>query len=133
MAFATSTMLLLGGTGISYAYEGSFNSYLSQVQPGFHSRTWTDFGNSKDSTIVTLDDCKVNRGGAAYGTTKLQSVGITLYKDGRPVGTITQPCGTYDFGNRGSGRYYFRVVSINGNESSNRKTFLNVETVTVMY
>lgn len=138
-AVIASAGLFLSGTGIAYAAEGSFTSYLTQVQPGFQSRTWTDNGSTSDSTSITLSGCAVNKAGAAYGSTSLSSVEITLYSNTGWFGTprklksLSKACGTYSFGNYGSGSYWFVVSKINGNSSANRTIFLNASTVRVSY
>lgn len=116
--------------------EGDFNSYLQQVQPAFNSRTWTDRNISAANTAVVLTDCKVNKGGSAPGTTALGKVALTLMRKSGDsyvgVKTISQNCGSYNFGRQPSGDYRFSIVSINGNWSQNRTTFLNA-TVKVYY
>ncbi|WIE60806.1 hypothetical protein DEI97_013770 [Curtobacterium sp. MCLR17_032] len=126
--------LAVGGlTGSAFA-EGSFTSSLNQVQPTFSSRQWIDNGSDNATTTVTLSSCEVNAAGKTPGSTKLSSVKVTLYRNGRADGSATHACGTYSFGNPGSGTYQFVITAINGNTSgSNRNTFLNASKVAVNY
>ncbi len=126
-------LLALGVPRIAYGVEGTFTTYVTQVQPGFAGRSWQDAGHTKDATVITLANCKVNKGGAAYGSSTLSSVSITLYQNGKAVKTIKQKCGTYNFGNYGPGRYYFTISAINDNKSANRTTFLNADPLKVSY
>lgn len=133
-------LFLLGalGAGVAAAAptrpaEGSFTSNLNQVQPGFSSRQWIDNGSDGTATSVYLGGCAANKGGQAPGSLAIGSVKITLYRNGSSVGSASQKCGTYSFGNSGSGTYQFVVTAINGNTSANRTTFLNASTVTVRY
>lgn len=128
-----SAAMSLGGAVAANALEGSFSTFVKQVQPGFDSRTWVDSGQTGDSTVIWLYGCKVNKGGEAFGSGVLKTVGITLFQNGRPVKRIDRGCGKYDFGNYGSGMYYFEISSINGNTSANRTTFLDADPVLVDY
>ena len=109
---------------------------MEQVQPAFNSRTWSDLNIDAANTVVVLSNCKVNKGGAAPGTTPLGKVVLTLTrKSGNSyvgVKTISQNCGSYNFGRQPKGEYRFNVVTINGNWDRNRTTFLNA-TVKVNY
>lgn len=128
-----SAVLALSPLSLGTAHaEGSFTSYMTQVQPLFYSRTWKDSNTDSTSTVVTLSNCKTNRGGAAPGTSALQSVGVSLYRGGTHVSTITQKCGTYNFGRQRSGDYRFRIASINGSRLHEGKYFLNAS-VAVKY
>jgi len=127
---------VIAGTAVTPAFaaaEGSFTSSLSQAQPGFGSRTWTDKNSTTQTTTVKLTGCKVNLGGAAPGSTTLKSVGVALIKNGSIVGNISKACGTYDFGRLGAGQYYFRISDVNGTPCCDNRIFLNASSVVVTY
>lgn len=114
--------------------EGSFSSYLKDVQPKYESRSWDDLGLDGNSTHVYLAGCTVHAGGKPNSPT-VPTVAITLYYQGKSR-TITHQCGTYDFGVLKGAAYNtsFEVASINGNTSKdNRKTFLSATTANVYY
>ena len=123
MAIAT---IMLSTLGISSARaEGAFTTSMTQVQPQFDSRVWSDKNLDAVSTKVTLSNCKANAGGASPGTTPVASVTLALIKGSTVVKFITQKCGTYDFGRQGVGDYKFRVWAINGSTTKSRSVFLN--------
>lgn len=124
------TLLLVGVTP-AHA-EGNFTSKLVQVQPEFNSRIWTDRANDSSNTVVVLTNCKVNKSGAAPGTTPLGQVRVTLVKatsstHGTVVATKKQACGVCNFGVQPKGDYVFQIYSINENYVKNRQTFLNAD------
>lgn len=127
--------LVIGGASAAHA-EGSFTSYLTQVQPTFSSRDWTDKNRDSNSTVIKLTNCKVNKGGATSGSTKLSSVEVWLYYGDaytKPK-KIKQACGTYNFG-RVVGRdtgCSFEIHAINGVTDRGAKMFLNAD-VSVSY
>lgn len=111
--------------------EGSFTSSLTLVQPTFESRTWTDAGSDTKATIVTLSGCEET--GPDGASLPLNSVELTLYRNGGVVSKIKQACGSYNFGDAGAGQYYFVVSAINGDSSADRTHFLSASSVTVSY
>jgi hypothetical protein len=134
-AAAMTAALVFGGATAAHA-EGNFTSYMTQVQPTFSSRHWTDNNRDANSTIIKITNCKVNKGGAAVGSTKLSSVEVWLYYGDaytKPK-KIKQACGSYNFG-RVSGRdtdNEFEVHAINGVTDRGAKIFLNAD-VSVTY
>lgn len=48
-------LLFVAGTPTARA-EGSFTSYMEQVQPAFNSRTWSDLNIDAASTVVVLSN-----------------------------------------------------------------------------
>ncbi|QWS33242.1 hypothetical protein [Curtobacterium aetherium] len=134
-AALVTASLVFGGATAAHA-EGNFTSYMTQVQPTFYSRDWTDNNRDATSTVITLSHCKVNKGGARVGSTKLSSVEIWLhYGDAytKPK-KIKKSCGTYNFG-RISGRdtgNSFEIHAINGITDRGAKIFLNAD-VKVVY
>lgn len=122
--------LVFGGATAAHA-EGNFTSYLTQVQPTFISRDWTDKNRDATNTVITLSNCKVNKGGAASGSTKLSSVEVWLhYGDAytKPK-KLKKACGSYNFG-RVTGRDttdFFEIYAINGVTDRGGKIFLNAD------
>lgn len=94
------------------AAEGTINTSMTQVQPGFQSRTWADRNSTADATTVTLSACRVNRGGGAAGSVALRSVGLAMFQDEVIVGNIVKACGVYNFGRTPAGNYYFRITEV---------------------
>lgn len=133
LAGLCAAALLLAGTSPAHA-EGSFESFINQAQAGFTSRTWTDSRLDSTPTKITLSACALNKGGAKAGSSSLNSVGVSLYRDGKYVRTISKKCGVYDFGNPGKGTYHFRIEELNGKTAIDGRTFfLNVGGVKVQY
>ena len=132
VAGTAAVTLVLGGASAAMA-EGSFSTSITQAQPTFQSRTWTDNNVDAVRTKVTLSNCKANVGGQAPGTLTLSNVEITLFRNGAAVSTKSQKCGTYDFGLVGKGDFYFKITSINGNTAANRNTFVNANPVSIQY
>ena len=110
---------------------------MTQVQPTFTSSLWYDDNSASTVTKVVLTACKGNKGGQTPNATYLSSVKLTLYKENfttadTALKSVTKyPCGTFDFGKRLPGWYYFKVSAINGVTTStlvaNRGTFMNAD------
>lgn len=131
-ATTVATGAILGAFAPDALAEGSFSSSVKQVQPQFDSRTWKDRNQDTARTKITLSNCKVNAGGKTPGSTPLQSVEVALAKGSTVVKVIKKACGTYDFGPQTSGDYKFRIMSINGERTKSRQSFLNAS-VSVSY
>lgn len=124
--------LVLGGATAAHA-EGNFGSYMTQVQPSFTSRVWQDNNRDSASTVIKLSNCKVNKGGKVPGSTKLKSVKVSLTSGASKAKTLTQPCGSYNFGRVPAGKFNsFTIEAINGETQRGAKIFLNAD-VTVNY
>jgi len=127
-----ATALVLGGATAAHA-EGNFKSYMTQVQPTFTSRSWEDKNRDGASTIVKLSNCKVNAGGKVPGSSKLKSIKVTLHYGGGKTKSLTQACGTYNYGRVSADNYNsFEITAINGQTARGAKMFLNAD-VAVSY
>lgn len=130
VAVAAGALVLGGGTA-AHA-EGGFDSYMTQVQPSFHSRDWADKNRDSAHTVIKLTNCKVNLGGKNPGSTAVKSVEIS-FGNTQYSKKITHKCGTYDFGRvPASNINNFYVWSINGVNQPGAKIFLNAD-VSVSY
>lgn len=114
--------LVLGGATAARA-EGGFGTDMTQVQPTFRSRSWTDKNIDSAKTVITLSNCKANAGGKKPGSTAITSVTLKLSSGA----TIKHKCGSYDFGRLNGTSYSFTVTAINGNTKADRKIFLNAD------
>lgn len=131
---ALLTAALVLGVGTAAHAEGSYTSSMTQVQPTFWSRSWTDNNRDSSHTIVKLTHCKVNLGGKNPGSTALKSVTLEFSNAEGYSKTVTHACGTYDFGRPPRAATYgsFFVQAINGQTQAGAKIFLNAD-VSVSY
>lgn len=137
-AVTLTTAVLVGAVAVpAFAAEGTINTSMTQVQPGFKSRTWIDHNSTSTSTSVYLGGCTDNAGGHAPGSKTLTSVTIDLWLVDSGGDLIVSygihKCGTYSFGRMPAGTYYFTVNAINGDTSADRSNFLNSNPVTITY
>jgi len=114
--------LVLGSSTTAHA-EGGFATSMTQVQPTFESRRWTDKNVDSANTVITLSNCKGNAAGKKTGSTAITSVTLKLESGS----TIKQKCGAYNFGRVDAGSTSFKVAAINGITTAKRKIFLNAD------
>lgn len=132
-AMALSAALILVPT-VAFA-EGSFTSYMSQAQPSFSSRTWSDQNLDSVKTTVTFSGCKANYGGKAPGTLAISSIDVSLYRGSTYLGyKRVAGCGSFVWSDMPKGSYHFYLEAVNGiTPLSGTRVFLNVAKVTVSY
>ncbi|MFR0577614.1 hypothetical protein ACLUWG_04060 [Bifidobacterium apri] len=115
--------LILAGAAPAFA-EGSFNTSMTGVRPGFNSRVWNKRVNDHTSTTVHLAQCS-----NPYGFTTLELRRVISMLPDQSKGKITLRCnnGTANWGAQSTGDYKFRVTSTPDNAS------MSVGSVTVTY
>jgi hypothetical protein len=121
-AFGVAVVIVLGTATAAHA-EGGWQSNMTQVQPTFTSRSWTDNNVDSAHTIITLTNCKGNAGGKKVGSTAITSVQVKLSSGAK----IKHACGSYDFGRLNPTTFEFTISAINGQTKAERKIFLNAD------
>ena len=110
---ASSLVVVFTGLGVAPAHAASFSSSMSQVQPTFQSRSWSD--TTAGTTTITLSACAGNSGGNPPSSGYVKTVRIALYRNNTLVASATRaPCGAFTFASQQAGTFYFRVAAING-------------------
>lgn len=104
--------------------EGYWTSSISNVAPGFNSRTWTDKNQDSVATKIRLDDCRdSHRTHVTSNTAQIQLTRRTgaLQPDenrGRKV-FYCQGSDSKSWGRQPASDYRFAVIRINGREERN--------------
>lgn len=104
--------------------EGFWTSSMSEVAPGFNSRTWTDKNQDATATRIRLDDCRdSHRAHVTSNTAQIQLTRRTgaLQPDenrGRNV-FYCQSTDSHSWGRQPASDYRFAVIRINGREGRN--------------
>ncbi len=112
---------------MAYA-EGSFESHLSNVRPGFGSRQWTK-NTHGPATRILHSGC--DRTTVTYTVRR-----IAWWGGWEDLGSVRYGCGgsrDYSYGTMGTGQYSFYVRAINDNPYVPTAGMVNVPWLKVVY
>lgn len=109
---------LIAVLGVTTALaEGFFSSYMSNVYPGFSSRTWDDDNTDSTSTWVYFEDCRY--GGLTSVNTDIRIRKENSWWPDETVGESNLNCYASDiayFGDMNAADYHFDIKYVMGTQ-----------------